>query len=396
VDRTFFHIDLDAFFAAVEIADNPSLKGKPVVVGAAPGHRGVVSTCSYEARTYGIHSAQPVSEAFRLCPRAIFLPVRMHRYTEVSEKIMMEFRTFTPDVSQISIDEASLDMTGTEKLWGNRVDAGIKIKKHIKETTGLNVSIGIASNRYVAKIASGIGKPDGLLVVESGKEAEFFRTLPIDKLWGVGEVTRKVLKGIGVTTIEELQSISHNVLASKLGKAAARFLHEASWGRDPGIYEDRIKSRSISGERTFENDTTDIESLENTLRRLSDELSTRLFDSGEDSHTLSLKIRFSDFSLITRQCTKISPYGSSDQIFEDSLRLLKRNWDGLNPIRLVGLGLHDLCIDENSQNSLFPEELDSAEITRRVVESIKKRGKGKFVRARFLDRNIENLQDNSK
>jgi DNA polymerase-4 len=389
VDRIFFHIDLDAFFAAVEMADNPSLKGKPVIVGAALGHRGVVSTCSYEARKYGVHSAQAISEARRLCPHAVFLPVRMNRYAEVSRKIMIEFRTFTPDVTQISIDEASLDMTGTEKLWGNCNDAGAKIKQRIQEATGLTVSIGIGSNRYVAKIASGLKKPDGLVAVARGREAEFLRTLPLEKLWGAGDVTRKALKDIGVTTIEGLQLISHNVLASKFGIANARFLHEASWGKDPGIYEDRCKFKSMQGERTFEYDTIDAENLESTLRRLSDEIFSRLYDSGEDSRTLSIKIRFSDFTCITRQCTRLASYRSSDQVFEDALRLLKGNWDGQRPVRLIGLGLHDIGLHTELQISLFPEEADSAEKARRVVESIKKQGKGKLIRARFLEQKNE-------
>jgi len=265
VRRIFFHVDLDAFFASVEQTDNPALRGKPVIVGAAPGHRGVVSTCSYEARAFGLHSAMPISEAFRRCPQGVFLPVRMSRYSEVSKNIMRILSGFTPDIMQISIDEAMLDMTGTRRLWGEPEDAAALLKKKVADETGLTISIGASANRYVAKIASGIRKPDGFLLVPEGGEGEFMRSLPLERLWGAGEKTRKILMDSGIGTIAQLQTVSLAILEGKFGKAGAAFLSAASRGEDPGIFSGEAKSQSMSAERTFEFDTTDREAVGDLL-----------------------------------------------------------------------------------------------------------------------------------
>lgn len=384
MDRIFFHIDLDAFFANVEKLDNPQLADKPVVVGALPGRRGVVSTCSYEARKFGIHSAMPISEAYKRCPTAVFLPVRMKRYAEISHKVMQLFLEFTPDVRQISIDEAFLDMTGTEALWGDPPFAAAKIKARIRSAVGLGISIGVAPNRYVAKIASGLEKPDGLVIVRKGQESEFMRRLPLDRLWGSGEKTRKALEGIGVKSIADLQSMSHNVLSAKFGDAAARYFEAASRGEDPGFFGTERSMRSMSGERTFETDTSQREKIENVLRRISDELAARVFASGQSSGTLAIKLRFQDFTSITRQTTREDPFLDTDDIYETGISLLNRNWNGFDPLRLVGLGLQDLRDISSFQSSLFGREIGKSELARRAAAAIEERGKGKLVRARFL------------
>lgn len=382
--RIFFHVDLDAFFASVEQSDNPLLKGKPVIVGAAPGHRGVVSTCSYEARAFGLHSAMPISEAFRRCPEGVFLPVRMSRYAEVSRSIMRILEGFTPDMTQMSIDEAMLDMTGTQRLWGEADTAAHLVKKSIFDVTGLTVSIGASANRYIAKIASGIRKPDGYLLVPEGEESAFMRSLPMEKLWGAGEKTRQALRDAGITTIAELQALPSRILESKFGCAGAAFLHAAAWGEDTGFFSGEAKSQSMSGERTFERDTTDEAAVRDLLRLLADELASRICDEGSRSVTLGLKLRFSDFTLLSRQCTRNEPYGSADEIYADALRLLDANWDGRNPLRLVGLALHNLRKGACVQGQLFEQENGKSEEVRRTVQEIGARGGGRLVRARFL------------
>ncbi len=384
MDRIFFHIDLDAFFANVEKLDDPQLADKPVVVGALPGRRGVVSTCSYEARKFGIHSAMPISEAYKRCPTAVFLPVRMKRYAEISHKVMRLFLEFTPDVRQISIDEAFLDMTGTEALWGDPPFAAAKIKARIRSAVGLGISIGVAPNRYVAKIASGLEKPDGLVIVRKGQESEFMRRLPLDRLWGSGEKTRKALESIGVKSIADLQAMSHNVLSAKFGDAAAGYFEAASRGEDPGFFGTERSTRSMSGERTFETDTSQREKIENVLRRISDELAARVFASSQSSGTLAIKLRFQDFTSITRQTTREDPFLDTDDIYETGISLLNRNWNGFDPLRLVGLGLQDLRDISSFQSSLFGREIGKSELARRAAAAIEERGKGKLVRARFL------------
>lgn len=384
MQHIYFHVDLDAFFASVEQNDNPEFKGKPVIVGAAPGHRGVVSTCSYEARAFGLHSAMPISEAFKRCPQGIYLPVRMWRYSELSRQIMKIFSEFTPDVMQISIDEAMLDMTGTNRLWGDPDKAAALVKRRVFDATGLTVSIGASVNRYVAKIASGLRKPDGFVHVHEGDEREFMSSLPLGKLWGAGEKTRKQLQQIGIATIGELQSIPFSVLESKMGKAGAAFLFAAAKGEDPGIFSGETKSQSMSGERTFEYDTTDREAVCDVLRLIADELAARICDEGLWSCTVALKLRFCDFSSITRQCTREDPYASADDIYADALLLLDRNWDGRNPIRLVGAGLQNLQKGSCLQGQLFESVSNKSEEVRRTVQEIGKHGTGRLVRAKFL------------
>lgn len=388
----FFHVDLDAFFASVEQHDNPDLKGKPVIVGARPGHRGVVSTCSYEARKFGLHSAMPISEAFRLCPEGIFLPVRMQRYTQVSRKIMGILLGFTPDMIQLSIDEALLDMNGTERLWGNPEKAAGLIKQAIGLETGLSISIGVSCNAYVAKIASGLKKPNGLTIVPKGEEKNFMAALPLERLWGAGEKTRVLLRGMGLMSVSDIQRASFQILESKLGKASAAFLRAAADGKDPGIRSISPKRPSISAERTFEKDRSDREFILDTLRLLSDELAGRIVH-GSTASTLVLKLRFSDFSSIHRQFSRQKPFLSSDELFETAKLLLDKNWNGLSSLRLIGLGLSGLKAQSLFQEDLFQEEISKSELARRAAQEIDSRGLGHLVRARFMAIDKENREE---
>ncbi|MFA5851547.1 MAG: DNA polymerase IV [Spirochaetales bacterium] len=380
----YFHVDLDAFFASVEQRDHPEFRGKPVIVGAAPGHRGVVSTCSYEARAFGLHSAMPISEAYKRCPQGIYLPVRMHRYGEISRKIMAIFAEYTPDTMQLSIDEAMLDMTGTQRLWGEPDNAAQLIKKSILDACGLTVSIGASANRYVAKIASGLRKPNGFVLVEEGSEREFMRSLPLEKLWGAGEKTREALRKIGVATIAELQALPLSILESKFGKAGGAFLHAAALGEDQGFFSGEAKSQSMSGERTFEHDTTDREAVSDVLRLIADELAARMYDECFQSCTVGLKLRFEDFSSISRQFTREETYAGADEIYDDALLLLERNWDGKKPIRLVGASLQNLRKGACVQGHLFENEKGKSEEVRRAIQELGKRGTGRLVRAKYI------------
>ncbi|OHD22079.1 MAG: hypothetical protein A2Y38_12545 [Spirochaetes bacterium GWB1_59_5] len=381
----FFHIDLDAFFAAAEVLDDPSIAGKPVVVGATPGHRGVVSTCSYEARRFGVHSAMPISEAFRLCPEAVFKPVRMARYAELSTLVLAVFEYFTPDLVRVSIDEASLDMSGTERLWGHPADAAAMIRDKVRVETGLSISIGIASNRYVAKIASGTMKPAGLVVVPEGGEAEFMKNLRLKDLWGVGPRTRERLAELGIDTMERVLALTPESLLSILGKAGGDFIYKAARGIDPGMYSGETKSRSVSTETTFEKDVSDYGILEERLLGMAEELIARLYAEGACSCCVALKLRYGDFETLSVQETRPEPFTGSSGVYDLAKALLYRKWNG-RPLRLIGLGLTGLDKTTVGQGSLFEEPGDRAARVEKAGIEAARRGFGKLTRARLVSR----------
>ncbi len=381
----FFHIDLDAFYASVEKLDDPSLEGKPVVVGGSLGHRGVVSTCSYEARAFGVRSAMPIGEAMRLCPQAVFLPVRMARYVELSSLVMSIYEEFTPSVIRVSIDEASLDMGGTERLWGLPDAAAATIKSRVRIGTGLSISIGVASNRYVAKIASGVRKPDGLVIVEPGGEAAFMRTLRLKDLWGAGPKTRARLESMGIDSIERLAALSPDALVSILGKAGGAFILAAVNGEDPGIYGAESKARSMSTETTFDTDSADRGIVESTLLAMAEELIARLYAEGGSSNCAVLKLRYDDFETVSIRETRSEPLLSSQGLYEAALSLLGRKWTG-KALRLVGLGLAGLDGRGMDQGNLFDDPYaKSARVERAVLEA-GRRGLGKLTKARLVPR----------
>jgi DNA polymerase IV len=388
-----FHVDLDAFFASVELIDDPSLAGKPVIVGALPGNRGVVSTCSYEARAFGVRSAMPISEAYRRCPDGVFLRPRMDRYVELSNKVMDVFASFTPEVERLSIDEAFLDMTGTERLWGEPDGAARLLKSKVREETALGISVGIAPNRYAAKIASALRKPDGLVRVEADGLEAFMLGLPLTKLWGAGEKTQERFKELGIGCTAQLANLGEAQLKSLFGAAGGAFLYGAVRGRDVGGFgfgEGAARtrgSRSISAETTFERDSSDRGQAEDVLLALANELAYRLWDEGASSSCLGLKLRLHDFSTISRRLTRRSRYRSSAEIFKDALALLDKAWDGGTAIRLLGLRLAELE-DEgaDAQGELFPEPSSRAIKAESAVFEIERKGIGKVTKARLLDR----------
>jgi len=337
-----FHVDLDAFFATVEQLDEPRYRGKPVVVGGSAERRGVVSTCSYEARAYGIHSAMPMARAVQLCPHAIFLPGRMHRYQEKSRQVMELLGRFSPDIQQISIDEAFLDMTGTRRLFGSPEDTARQLKDLVKKDTGLTVSVGIASNRYIAKIASGLKKPDGLCVVEPGKEAQFMRGLPLEKMWGVGEKTRERLTAAGLSTTASLLQCSRPILEHLIGEAGAFFVWQAVRGIDPGIMDGESCSKSISTERTFPVDISDEETLSAVLLDMAGELMARMNDGQWHSRTVHLKLRYADFRTVSTRHTGETAVNDAIDLHRRAINLLHEKREGPCAIRLIGLGLFNV------------------------------------------------------
>jgi DNA polymerase-4 len=381
----FFHIDLDAFFAAAEALDDPSLAGKPVIVGASPGHRGVVSTCSYEARRFGVHSAMPISEAARLCPCAVFRPVRMARYAELSARVMAVFEDYTPDVIRVSIDEASLDMSGTERLWGAPAEAAAAIRDRVQKEIGLSISVGVAANRYVAKIASGTMKPAGLVIVEEGSEASFMSGLRLKDIWGVGPKSRARLEGLGIDSMDRLLSLSLECLESLFGRSGGGYIYGAARGIDPGIYGADARSRSMSSETTFERDVVDRELLESTLLGMAEELVARLYVDGSASRCAVLKLRYDDFETLSARETRREPFTGSGEVYEAALGLLDKKWGG-RPLRLVGLALTGLGDGDAAQGSLFSPEGQRAAIVERAGIEAARRGLGKLTRARLVPR----------
>jgi DNA polymerase-4 len=385
----FFLVDLDAFFASVEIRDNPALAGKPVIVGALPGHRGVVSACSYEARKFGVHSAMPISQAYRRCPQGVYLLPRMERYSELSEKVMSILGEYTPHLQRISIDEAFLDMSGTERLLGPPLTVGGKIKERVRSELGLAISIGIAPNKYLAKLASEAGKPDGLLQVLPGGEIRFLDGLPLAKLWGVGEKTRLRLQELNITTIPELRRVPEDVLRSMMGEASGNYLHRVVRGEDPGIYSLSPRSRSVSNETTFETDQKNAEAIRRTILELAEQVMYRLMREGLRSNTAVLKLRSADFTTTHAQRTVRHWLTSSDELYRLCLELLGQRWNGSTPIRLVGVGTDNVVGGQEAvQQELFEDQSSRKRRVEEAVTRIREKMDGvKLTKASLLGQN---------
>ena len=356
-DRVIFHVDMDAFYASVESLDDPSLRGKPIIVGGADFTRGVVSACSYEARSYGVHSAMPIQQARRLCPMGIYRPVRMSRYCELSELIMETLHEFTGHMHQVSIDEAFMDMTGTRLLFGPPIEAGRRIKDRICEITGgLTISIGIGSSYFIAKMASGCQKPNGLTFVETGNEQAFIAGFPLGKIWGIGEKGLASLNRKGITTVMQLRSFSLEALQKMFGNSTGQFYHHASRGIDPGIFQERSEARTISHEITFPLDILELEILRNTLFDLSHQVFTRLIRGKHATRTVVIKYRYGDFTTYTARCSQQHLIENSDRVFTLSWDLFLAKWNKRDPIRLLGVGLIVDNRAASSQQELFESQ----------------------------------------
>ena len=388
----FFHVDLDAFFASVEILDNPSLKGKPLIIGHN-GPRSVVSTCSYEARKYGVHSAMPMVQAVKLCPKAVIIPGNMKRYSQMSHKVMSIMRSYAPEMLQASIDEAYLDMSGTEKIYGDAVNNAKTLKSLIKKETGLTASIGVASSKFIAKLASDYRKPDGLTVVPLGLEQDFVDAVGLKKLWGIGKSTLENLYAHRIYTTEDLRAISQEHLETLFGTASGQYLYKVSRGIDPGIYSSENKTRSISSERTFYPDLYNQDAIDSFLLELSQEVMFRSLEEKMIAKTVGLKIRYGSFKTYTLQMTPESGIYNSKDVYLCVKELFKKKYTG-EGIRLLGVGLYSLYKGEEVlQPELFSSERERERKLERVILELNKKGNN-ITRATSLSKAKEKHNNN--
>jgi DNA polymerase IV len=339
--RVILHVDMDAFFTSVEQRDRPELRGKPVVVGAPADKRGVVAAASYEARKFGVHSAMPSRTAHRLCPQAVFLRGDHAKYSRESERVMAILRQFTPLVEQVSVDEAYLDVTASLRLFGDGEQIGREIKRRIRETTGLTASVGVASNKFLAKLASDMRKPDGLMVIAEEDKRELLRPLPVGRIAGIGKKTEPVFHEMGVHTIGDLQRFPLETLRARFGVWADEMKARAL-GEDDRPVEPWGEAKSISNETTFEHDVTDLQTLERTVWELADEVGWRLRAEGVRARTVQLKLRWSDFTTLTRRMTLPEATDDEVRIAETAIQLMRRELEEPRPVRLIGVGGQNL------------------------------------------------------
>ena len=362
----FLHVDIDAFFASVEQLDNPELRGKPVIVGGLPGERrSVVSTASYEARAYGVHSAMSVAEAYRLCPNGVFMHGRMKRYHELSAKIMDIFRTYSPDMEQMSVDEAFIDLTGTERLFGKPSETAMKLKREVQKKIGLTVSCGLASTKYIAKLASEINKPDGFFEVAHGDEERFMLSLPLKKIWGIGPTTLSRINAAGMHTVKDIHEKSKNLLMTLFGESTGSFLYNVSHGNEVDAFTKEAQSHSISAETTFAYDITDAYTAETALMELCHTVMFRLLKEGFTSKTALVKLRYDDFTTVSIRETRTSEITSTDELYERVCTLFEKKYEAGRGIRLLGVGAEKItALDAPRQQELF----DFGEKKKQAVE----------------------------
>ncbi len=356
---TILHVDMDAFYAAVELLDHPEYQGRPLIIGGyKDSHRGVVSTCSYEARKYGVHSAMSIKRAVSLCPQGIFIPGRTERYQQVSREIHNLFTQFSPQVEPLSIDEAFLDMSGCEHFYRSLEKMGQAVKDRINQTTGLVASVGIAPNKFLAKLASDWKKPDGLMVIYPEQVDSFLLSLPVSKLWGVGEKTRRELQRHGIRTVKELRIYPQQWLEQQFGSLGNQLYYLAR-GIDKRKVEPMADVKSISQEQTFDTDYADRGFLKSQLALMAAKVGHRLRQQGLYTRTIGIKVRFSDFKTITRAHTLDYGVCDDDIIYKVGLQLLDAI--PITLIRLLGIGAYNLS--EIQQLSLFENTIETNELS---------------------------------
>ena len=367
--RTILHADMDAFYAAIEQRDRPELRGKPVIVGG-DGRRSVVSTCSYEARRYGIHSAMPGTRARQLCPNGIFVRPRMDVYSQVSETIQSIFRQYTPLVEPLALDEAFMDVSGSSHLYGDGETIARSVRREVLDATGLTVSVGVAPCKYVAKVASDLEKPDGLVVVPEGSAMEFLAPLSVSHLWGAGKGMQTFLGEHGVRTIGDIQRCSLQELKGLLGESSGIHFYNMSHGADDRpVVSDHI-AKSISNEHTFVEDLTGWEQCKNVLIKLSDLVGRRMRKDHRHGRTVRIKVRYGDFKTLNRQIG-VPPTDSDFVIRKAALALFNATWDSTTGIRLLGVAVDNLVQPgEPVQCELFDDEGDKPES--RILDAIDK------------------------
>lgn len=361
-ERTILHVDMDSFYASVEVLVDPALRGKPVIVGGS-GDRGVVASCNYEARSYGVHSAMPSVRAKRLCPHAVFVHGRFDTYADYSKRFHEIFRSFTPLVEGISLDEAFLDVTGSRRLFGDGAEIGRAIRVRIRDELGLRCAVGVGRSKFIAKLASKAAKPKpgrpgqgptpgvGVLVIEPDQELEFLHPLPVGALWGVGPQTQKKLDRFGIVTVADLAALPVDTLVAALGNAQGRHLHELAWARDDRPVVVESKPKSIGHEETYAKDLHDHEALGREAVRMADAVAHRARKAGMEGRTITVKVRFHDFHTITRGHTLPVPTATAAVVASVAKELLA----GVDPgpgVRLFGVSLSNLVEATDEQLTL--------------------------------------------
>ncbi|WP_419857747.1 DNA polymerase IV [Candidatus Palauibacter irciniicola] len=396
--RTILHVDMDAFYAAVEVREDPSLRGKPVIIGSAPRKgrgRGVVSTANYEARRYGIHSAMPISQAWRRCPDGVYVRPRIAFYAEISGRIFDIFRSFTDQVETLSLDEAFLDVTASRRLFGTGPEIATRIRQRIAEEERLTASVGVASNKYVAKVASDLRKPDALVVVPPGTEREFLAPLSVSRLWGAGPKVQARLAQLGFRTIGDVARNKPEFLEASLGRKLGRRLHELANGLDVRRVDPRPGRKSLGKEVTFPQDVEDRARVERTLLALCEGVGRSLRRKGIAGRTVQLKLRWDGFETHTRQRTLERPADMTEAIWPVARELFREADDPRRLVRLIGVSLSGFDHPEDEQLGLLGDEDPAAtdgegrrELAKTMDAVADRFGRDALKRAALLDSNV--------
>ncbi|WP_336640424.1 DNA polymerase IV [Microbacterium sp. USHLN272] len=378
------HVDMDAFYAAVEVLDDPGLRGLPIIIGAPDG-RSVVSSASYEARRYGVRSAMPVSQAIRLCPSARIVMPHFHRYQEVSRQVMAIFESFTPLVEPLSVDEAFLDVRGVRRLWGSPGVIARLVRERVADEVGITCSVGVAATKHVAKMASTIAKPDGMLVVPAARTLEFLSPRPVRAMWGVGPKAAEALEARGIRTIGDIRESSPEMLDRAVGSALSARLAQLARGEDARAVDTERVEKSIGHEETFEHDILDRPFLRAELLRLADRVAARLRRAQWEAATVSIKIRFDDFRTVNRSQTLSEPTAVGQRIGEAAQALFEQI-DRRDPIRLVGVRAEKLQPAGGGGMGLWDDDEDWRRVEGAVDDAVARFGTATITRARHIGR----------
>ena len=378
------HVDMDAFYAAVEVLDDPSLRGLPLIIGAPDG-RSVVSSASYEARRYGVRAAMPVSQAMRLCPSARIVPPHFHRYQAVSRQVMAIFESFTPLVEPLSVDEAFLDVQGVRRLWGSPARIAELIRERVVDEVGITCSVGVAATKHVAKMASTISKPDGMLVVAAKDTLDFLAPRPVRAMWGVGPKAAAALEARGIRTVQDVRDAPRGMVERAVGPALSARLGELARGEDPrAVHTERVE-KSVGHEETFEHDILDRPFLRAELLRLADRVAARLRRAEWETSTVAIKIRFDDFRTVNRSQTLSEPTAVGQRIGEAAQSLFEQI-DRRDPVRLVGVRAENLRPAGGGGLALWDDDEDWRRVEGAVDEAVARFGTATISRARHIGR----------
>lgn len=387
------HVDMDAFFASVELLDRPELRGRPVIVGS-PAGRGVVLSATYEARAYGVHSAMPMGRARRLCPQAVVIPPGHGKYSEVSRGVMEIFHAVTPLVEPIASDEAFLDVGGARRRLGPPAEIAALIRAQVLERYGITCSVGVAGSKFVAKLASKQCKPDGLLVVPEADVVAFLHPLPVSALWGVGERTEQTLVRLGIRTVGDLARVPPATLRRELGQAAGGHLAALAWGRDERPVTAHVPDKSIGNEETFASDVDDPEVIRRELLRLSERVAARMRKSGQVGRTVSVKLRRADFSTITRSRTLKEPTDVAQEIYATACDLFRAAGLERVRLRLVGVRMENLRAADSASRQLALGERESGwrEAEQAMDQAIRRFGPDAVVPASLVRGRLDEME----